>query len=875
MLKVSPFAKYDDLTVLQDDAKWTLFAILPSLPLIRRDDEGRPVFLLTVFHTSDQDRETRPDLPKGGGFMNFDVQFAVEEEAGKAAREKLQQWVDEEYARRRADPQYAGQAEYADAEPPKIEITDPLLSGGTVKMETTQSAQLVSHRLAENTASLVAGSTACFNLDLTETGASFMKELFLNKDGSGRVDLTPVSVSYDLRMWARLPPVTITVTGNSERIHKTMQSVSQTHGDNWCTPAVIETYRESTVNSSSLKEAGLVEVRIDKGDATVPEEVLGKLQDYALDLFDTMIAERFMVPADAETPPLDFDDDDPQVAAQPGAPRLARRHHRPWRARPWGTQVGRYKVRESLDEASMKLEIKIERSQVVEWPIVARATLATFFAGASEAEMQRHIVDLHADDFNTLGVTVQSLVTFDKTPVQAVEVQLEYSATDDRGETHLTPNTFTFTATDNAARKFDPTIINGQREYRSRYRVIYDDGSSGDYTPWVASTSRGLNIAVTDPGGIALDVSAASLNWDLLRGIRVDLGYTHPDDAQATAQRSFELTKLNPGRKWEQKFNRALRGAANAKVTYFLADEKVVEGPNLSVDVTNTLFLVPPPQVDVLNVTLLPSGDWSDVAQALVQMKYDAGDGRVYDRVFRFTAIDQSAEWQVLLRDATRRGFSYQSIVAYKSGGRDESAWTTKTGDQALPIDVKGSPKLKVNVLSNLIDFARTPAVQVSFVYGDQRRTLAFTEKKTQVFETPLLADGTREYGYTVTWFPASGAPISSGPQRSADTELFLRPAPLPVAGKLDVQVRGFAVDWTATPFVDVALEWQDATRDERATLTLSKDKPTGTWSVEVPDRTQRRYRYAITYNRADGSRVPGASGETDDPVISVTRHQP
>ena len=68
----------------------------------------------------------------------------------------------------------------------------------------------------------------------------------------------------------------------------------------------------------------MVEVKIDKGDATVPTTVVQALQQYALDLFDTMIAERFLVPADTDTQPLEFEPDD---AAGPGV------HRRPWRAR--------------------------------------------------------------------------------------------------------------------------------------------------------------------------------------------------------------------------------------------------------------------------------------------------------------------------------------------------------------------------------------------------------------------------------------------------------------------------------------------------------------------------------------------------------------
>ena len=871
MLRIPSFTTHDDLTVYQDDAVWTRFYVVPSKPRIRRDAEGRPVFLLTVFHRSDQQREEAPTVPEGGGFMNFDVEFAVDEAALEVSRTKLQAWVDETHAQRRADPQYAGLAEYADAVAPRVQLADPLLSGGTVRMHTMQNAQLVSARLAEAPASLVNGSTAVFNLDLTPDGADLMKGLFLNPGGEGRIDLTPVQIQYDQRMWARLPPVTIVVTGDSERIHQTLKSATQQRGDNVCTPAEIETFRENTLNSSTLRETGAVTVKIDQGDATVPLEVVQALQDYALELFDTMLAERFMAPADEATQPLDFDDDDPALVAPGGGLRRTSRL-RPWRSRAWGTTTGRYKVAETIDTASMHLEIRIERSQVVEWPTGGSATLQTFFEGASEAEMRRHVVELTTSSFDSLSVNVRAFVDFAKQPVRGVEVQMEYHATDADGQPHDFVAGHTFTATEAGAWRFDPRIVGGQTQYRWRHRVLYSDGSGSDYGEWATTDSRECNIAVPVADRIGLEASAASLNWDLVRGVRVDLSYVDPQDASAAVGRSLELTKLNPVRTWEQPLRGRLRGNIIAKCTWFLVDDKVVEGPAVTREATDTLFIVPPPQVDVLNVALVPAGQWGEVAQAVVQMKYDAGGGIVYDRVFRFTSIEQTAEWAVLLRDSTRRSFSYQTVVSFKNGGKEESPWTERSGDQALLIEVKGVPRLRVNLLPNLVDFARTPAVQVTLAYGDQRRTLAFTGSQPQVWEVPLAADGARDYTWEIVWHPANGEPISSGLQRGTDTEFFIPKATLPTAGKLEVMVRGFALDFGATPFVDVSLAWQDAVREERKTLTLTREQPNQTWSVEVGDRSQRRYRYAITYNLADGSRVDGAHGETDDPVISVRR---
>ena len=88
MLRIPSFSKISDVTVYQDDAVWTRFYLVPSIPTIRRDDQGRPIFLLTIFHTSDESREGTPDAPRGGGFMNFDVQFAVDEGSTEGARQR-------------------------------------------------------------------------------------------------------------------------------------------------------------------------------------------------------------------------------------------------------------------------------------------------------------------------------------------------------------------------------------------------------------------------------------------------------------------------------------------------------------------------------------------------------------------------------------------------------------------------------------------------------------------------------------------------------------------------------------------------------------------------------------------------------------------
>lgn len=927
MLKIPSFRRIGDVTVHQDDAVWYRFYLVASRPTIRRDAQGRPVFLLVLHRFSEQAREADPTLPRGAGYMSFDVELSIDEATTAAIEHELQTWVNEEHERR---PHAPGSS------PPTVQLAAPLLSGGTVAMHTTQSERLTTGRLGQAPASLVAGSTAVFNVDLTEEGASFMRGTLLTEEGGGGTDLTPVQVVYDLTMWARLPSVRITISADSRRVHETLQKVSETNRDDPCTPQEVESYRENGLSSSALRESGLVRVEIDKGDATVPEEAMESLQEFAFDLFDKMITERFLVPAQEDLQALDFDDDAPEIhgldpgwvailhtepnyrgeslevreslgnlgavhndkvrslqlrgghtltlysgEGHTGTSRVFRSSHsflphqvtrRSRSVRITRPPTTRSRLRKTIDHATMQLRIEIDRSQVVEWPVGGQATLETFFAGMSAQELARHVVEVREDAFQTLAVDVRAIVDFARSSVAAVEVHVEYPAGAVGGGDPPT-NTFTFDATQTAPERFDPAVVDHERSYRFRYRLIYDDGVETEYTQWETTTRRDLNIAALDPGKVALDVSAASLNWKLMSAVVVTLSYDHPDGDVPSVERTFELTELTPVGRWEHRLRKQLDGDVQARFTYRMKDEKVVEGQPQSLPASSNLLVVRPPQVDVLDVGLVPAGDWSDVVQAVVQLEYDAGGGIVYDESFRFTAIDQHAEWQVLLRDPTRRTFGYRVLVTYKNGNVETHPRKTLTGDQQIPIMV-GEPKHAISVLSSLIDFAATPTVSVALDYHGNTKVLTFTKPGTEVWKPPRDAEGRRDYSYEITWYTPDGQELRSGRERTDDEQLVLTRPVLPRAGKLEVIVRGFAVDFAATPFVDVQLRWSDGASEESTLLTLHEGQRTATWSIDIGDRTQRRYSYAITYNLADGSRVPGPSGESTDPVISVMPHR-
>ena len=926
MLKIPSFRQVGDVTVYQDDAVWHRFYLVPSKPTIRLDAEEHPVFLLALYHFSEQARENDEDLPRGAGYMNFDVEMVVDEELHESIVKELQEWVDEQHRQQRG----RGRA-------PTVELAAPLLSGGTVQMHTTQSDALATNRLAEVEASLVAGSAAVFNVDLTSEGANFMRGLLVDESGEGQLDLTPLQIVYDMRMWGRLPPVKITVSADSKRVHETLLKVSETNRDNRCTPAEVETHRENGMSSSTLRETGLVKVEIDKGDATLPEEALEALQNFALDMFDKMISERFLVPAEEDDTDFELDDtgianpEDPGWVAvlysksnydgatlevresmpdlgslggkigsikmrpghsltlytgknQSGNARTFR-HSRSTMMKPFNksksvritrSPTSRSKVRKTVNYSEMNLEISIDRSQVVEWPIGGQATLETFFSGMSASEIGKHVVDIHDDFFKTLAIDVTAYADFEDSPIAAVEVQVEYPG-GAVGGGDPPSNTFTFNAENTEPQRFDPAVIDGERDYRYRYRIIYRDDAAGDYTEWERTRNRDLNIPALDPGKIQLEVSASSLDWqNVVKSVIAKLSYTHPSGTERTYERTFELLPAAPIAEWEVRTRKSLDGEIHATFEYHLQDDKVLQGTPRTISPTDNRVVVRPPQVDTLDVTLVPTGYWDDVVQAVVSLHYEADDDLVYDETFTLRAIDEIVTWSVLLRDPNRREYTYEVLVSYKNGESEHvPPKTHRDGDGALEINVKGNAPFEVAFLTALLDFDLLTAVTATVEYGDERKTLTFTRHGTQKFSVPMREDGERDYTYELTWHTKDGESISSGLQRGTEDQLLIPRPPVAQPGKLDVMVRAFAVDFAATPYVDISLSWSDGDTEETGLVTLHQGQPTTKWSIDIGDRSNKRFSYSISYNLANGDVVAGASGTSTTPVVSVKPYQP
>ncbi|HSR51434.1 MAG TPA: hypothetical protein VLV83_11440 [Acidobacteriota bacterium] len=855
MLTAPPFRTIEGVTVYADDSIWYRFYPVAAHPDIRLDKNERPVFLLVKYAFSDQDREDNPDLPSGGGYLNFDVEFSVPPETLETVREDLQEWVDEEWNRlrngTREERNLVGVR--GTTEPPSVEIASPTWTSGSVALDAPQSELLVTNRVAEGTPSLLQGNIAVFSMDLTSAGATFMQRILVGEEGDTGSDLTPVQVSYDLTFWARTPPARIRVHAESEQIYKQVRKIMDGRGVDHCTTY---DFAHTDITTAEAEMANLIDVQIDTGAAGLEEDVIDQLRDFSLELIQSMIEDSFFQerPLDLEEP-IEIDDDDERDE----------------------DSTKKY-LKESFDSATMTLDFELEQSSVVEWPIHPQSTLQTFFEGMAPEELDNFVREISLDDefFQRLGLEARVFADFDDPVLSAVEVQIRYRARDAQGERVEKNETFTFV--DTSPQTWNPALVEGKRSYEYRWRVGYAGQGFGEFSEWQRDESPDLNIAVASTGRVEVDVVAGNVDFEkLVQRVQVTLAYEDPAQGIAREEEVVILDNQHRDRSYSRDIFADWNQPLQYRLRFDLQSGEVLEDQEWSETVSRQL-LVNQPFMDVLEVDLLPAGTgWPDVSQVFVDLRYsDPANNHTVEETLSLKSRDEFRTWKVVLQDKNKRDFEYRVTASFKDGTLERGEWQEADGSGALPVHVEAVPKIEITLVPTLLDFEAAQVTEVTLNYDqggvNETETFVFTGNAPQTwrFDAPENPPPLR-FTYTITHFPQGEDPVRLPEQEEEDPVLVLPPHRPPESGSINVQVIGTLVNFDATPLVTVDLEYEDEVNDVQETASLTFDqKGIQTWAFQVKDVHRRLYGYLITYFDADGQPHPQEKRFQNEPRVII-----
>ena len=580
----------------------------------------------------------------------------------------------------------------ATSEPaPKVQIGEPLWKSGKVTMNTVSSTGLVSNKIPERAASLVGNNVAAFSIDLTPDGATFMQETLVGRDGHGATDLTPIQVAYELTMLAKLPPATMYVKFNTASLYHSVQELFHEH-DN-CS----DDYFTSENMMSTAIEAGLVTVKVDMGGIT-DADTQQMLMQQATSTVQTLLTARF---ANKERKPMEeWADKD-----------LAKD----------SDEVYRLKRQTEVDMTNFEQTMEI--NPTIEYKIAPQGTLQAFFTKVQDMSKFVRVVDLDDDFFKTLALKARAFAKWDEDKVSFVELEVRVRAgrAAQDADVHLHGG-------GQGPERLDPSLIDGKRDYQYRWRVGFEGRAAGEWSKWEKETTRNLNVAVETPGKLQVDVTGVGLDFDnVVDAVLVHLRYADAARQVPMAGQSVLLTKDKASGNWSRMLFAPWDKPLEYRVEYLLKSGTTLAKDWTKTDGPTQNLVVTRPDVDVLNLTLVPAGRWTDVIQTALSLRYKDGN---YNRdiQFNFKKPDEFKQWAVLLLDPSKRKFEYRILATFNNGDTQETDWLSREGDQALPVLVEGPPRLDIKVTGAVLDYASTPLTKVDLRGTRTRRAAAMSK---------------------------------------------------------------------------------------------------------------------------------------------------
>lgn len=893
MLKLPAFKQFqfadgETATVFQDDTDFWVFYAIAGFPQVRMDKNDNPVFAMYQYAHSDQAREDDPDLPRGGGYMVFDAELRINDTNRDTMLGDLQTWVDNEYNRLTSGggsmatrfkmkkaktnqigghwsrtghegTQRAQAQEVVDLdklmqmqkrnEPldlpdskPDVVIGEPLWKDGKVTMHAPEDANLVQSKLGERRASLIGNNVAAFNLTLTSEGATFMKNTLVSEDGSGASDLSPIQVAYELTMLAKLPPASMYLKFNTASVYQAVQELFHEHTN--CS----DDYFTSESMMSTAIESGLITVKIDMGGVT-DDSLEQMLTQQAMNSVQELLANRF---AAKERAPLEeWADDDLAESSR---------------------EVYRLKQVTEIDMTNF--EQTIELNTTTEYTIAPQGTLQTFFRDRTDMDAFVRSFSLDDDFFKTLGLKARAFANWEEDDVAFVEMQVDYK----HGGEHKT-QTFTFTPEDNEPKEWDPSLIDGKREYRHRYRIAFEGREPEEWSRWEKDSTRNLNVSVETPGKLEVTVTGVGLDFDnIVDAVLVHMRYEDSANDVPMMSQSLLLANDQLSGVWNRQLFAPWNKPLEYRVEYLLKSGNKVEQPWTRTDGPTQNVLISRPDVDQLDMTLIPAGDWTDVIQSVVSVRYVDGDYQK-DQQFNIKTVEEFKKWAVLLVNPNQREFEYRVLATFKNGDTQETEWLKREGDQALPVQIQGPPRLTAKVSGQVLDYVSTPVVQVDMRHraddGNEQIDSFTLQAPTDVhtWSVPIPDDSQRSYEHKISYFPVEGDPVVRE-WTTSQAELLMVPRySIP---KVGTEINPVLQNFGVTPAVEVNLKYDDPQNGVHEQMTLVfTDNTKQNWFLPVTDDAPREYVMTITWYYADGSQVTSNELKLAKPVVLLPKPPP
>lgn len=707
MLRIDKRQELQGITVFGDDRQINKFYLLPpSTPRFRINPETRqPVFKLVQYRHPIE----RAEGKVGGGFLFFDVDFAIPEATKQAVREVLQEGLNR-------------QASDSGEPVSEVELASITFTKGTTSLSLEEMGSAFFEKVWNpGKPSLFGDLVSSYAVELSPAGTELMKALMQGQGAGG------TAVSYDLLGWAKLPPMVVTASFHAEKFYSFHQEID-IDWNLWGEDSYRETLRETFSDSESM------EVHVDPGGIT-DQALVQQISDWARRNLESAV-ERKMIEAIAPVP-----EDD--------------------RKRPDSIE----KVTRDISvEKIASFTLKDVENKLVEWPFPLSGNLPALMSttdgdgNALRWEDFYMEVDLESEFFQQINVAIQVNADFERLPLHSVEVHLEYQ----EGDAHQIWEE-PFTNADEV-KKFASFIENDNRNYKYWYEVNYTGESQTYKSEEIETNESSLVVGVDDVGILSIDVLPGDLNFEQVAQAQVTIQYQDQAHGIDVIERQFILDKDHQEHQFLEVIFQPRSNPYFYQVKYFMADGKEFEvdwaegrSPQLAIN---------DPFSAMKTVTLIAAGDLeTKISSIFLDLKFmDKTNGYLQSTTVALNRGNPFFSWEFPVIDELSGQVSYSGSIQYIDGTVKPITVTETTESQILVGDV---PRgfLEVLVIPDLIDFSQVKLARLSLLYEDAANSIKETddliirsEGKELSWKVELTDPTKIDYQWKATFFMADGS---------------------------------------------------------------------------------------------------------------------
>jgi hypothetical protein len=774
---VVPDVKY--VTVYHDDQDDHLFYMVPELPSIMQTAEGGPAFRLIAFARDfTLLANAASELPTGeteGGLVTMTTELRVNDEDQEKIRSYIQGGMGANpllaLRPRLAGNEIRFSALRAFSSPPRLSY--PTWVDGSVSFNIFPGAgeTFVKAKEGSEKPSLVTSNLASYSAVLGQEGVRLIRAAV--EDG-----WSPGTVNYSVSFVARIPALTVTVTGNAKDAYEELKEYctvyehyqnGNTH-TNWQYPAVSSLEQIREIFTSLHIEVDVGEFRgeaaADGGAAANAQEAM---QNAALTIVQQLIKDRFLAPGFS-----------PGVKPQLGNPLP----HAPGPPNPDMTN-NQFYLKEFTQEMGGEIDFTFtSRSNLT----VTKNPNSQLFTLVDPEQIKNTIVeaDLSKPYFHLLDVPVRVTANFDKDPIAAVKVFLDYDEKDDQtGEQKTQTAEFLFDSNDDVFyfRTVMARDADGRPKdsYDYRSQLIYKASAKSEEVPLKETRERSLIIGYDQLDCVQVTAQWGSIPVAAVQQVQVHFKY--PGVSLPTAETDIFLRADAPEGTWFTYTEGKPSREYEFQTTFFMADGQKLQLP-VEKGVAERL-LINAPFEDKLRATFVPQGSFPPVASIVLSVRYqDPENSYDVSDVHTFTGPAETWLWEVDLADKAKREFEYKVDVTFADGSSESRDWQ-KAGEGTVLVGDVARQMLNVEVVPTLVDLTKWKLVIVRLRYADPANEVALdhtiqltsagvTDPALLKWTIPLKDGAVKKYSYEIQAFGQDGTTKHAVPLTETEDPLLV-----------------------------------------------------------------------------------------------------